>query len=110
MDEILRKQFSGERISQNFGKFFFEIRRGFGFGFRAQEGSGEECARSFFGRGLKIQNNRIKIVSVISLAMYCPCLKRCTLGIRLGHFRYGYSRLGASVRANNKLNGSNTRR
>jgi hypothetical protein len=30
----------------------FEIRRGLGFGFRAQEGSGEECARSFFGRGL----------------------------------------------------------
>jgi hypothetical protein len=48
----------------------FEIRRGFGFGFRAQEGSGEECARSFFGRGLEIQNNRIEIVSVISFAMW----------------------------------------
>ncbi len=47
----------------------FEIRRGFVLGFRAQEGSGEECARSFFGRGLKIQNNKIKIVSVISFAM-----------------------------------------
>ena len=58
--------------------------------------------RRGLGRNARFQKykcNGFKIVSVISFAMYCPCLKRCTLGIRLGHFRYGYSRLGASVRA-----------
>jgi len=46
MDEILRKHFSGDRISQNLGKFFL---RCFGFGFRLQKGVwGMNAGGNFF--------------------------------------------------------------
>jgi len=52
MDEILRKHFSGERISQNLGSFFLKFLE---FGFRPQKGVwGMNAGGNFldFWRGL----------------------------------------------------------
>ena len=66
---------------------------------------GKESARSFFGRGaknsetteLKLSRSFLDVLSCLSVGT--------TLGIRLGYFRYGSSRLGAYVQAKPALLG-----
>ncbi len=80
-----------DTISQNLGIFFFEIRRGFGLVWHAG-GSGRNAGITQKYKFNIVPRSFLDVLSCLSVGI--------TLGIRLGHFRYGYSRLHAYERAN----------